>query len=100
MGLLIFASCYAAIGRAKIEICTGDSVEPSPLPVIGQEVNVYQALQCVASLITDVENAKQLARHHISQLQDELNAANQQRDQALYALQETQDKLKRLVGRW
>ena len=61
---------------------------------------MYQALQCVASLITDVENAKQLARQNISQLQDELNAAKQQRDQALCALQETQDKLKRLAGRW
>ena len=73
----------------------------SPSPVLGQqeEVNVYQALQCVASLITDVEHAKKLARQQVDRLVSELEGARRERDQALSALQETQNRLKMLVDK-
>jgi uncharacterized protein YlxW (UPF0749 family) len=76
-------------------------VEP-PSPVLGQqeESNVYQALQCVASLITDVEYAKKLARQQVDRLVSELEDARRERDEALSALQETQNKLKMLVGKF
>ena len=71
----------------------------SPSPDLGkQEVaNVYQALQCVASLITDVEHAKKLASQQVDRLASELDNARRERDQALSALKETQNRLKMLV---
>lgn len=75
-------------------------MEP-PSPVLGQqdEANVYQALRCVVSLITDVEHAKKLAREQVDRLVCELESARRERDQALSALQKTQDRLKLLVGK-
>lgn len=73
----------------------------SPCPVLGQQekVNIYEALQCVASLIRDVEQAKMLARQQVDRLVSELEDTKRERDQALSGLKETQNRLKILAGK-
>lgn len=89
-----------ASGCAKLMILCRGIVQSSSPVLDHREANVYQALQCVASLITDVENAKLLARQQIAQLLDELDSAKRERDQALSVLQETQKRLKLIVSEY
>ncbi len=79
--------------------CIMEATE-SPLP--GSDV--FQALQCVARLISDVETAKQFAQGQISHLNSllaakdhELQEAKAELQLALDALELTREKLQKLA---
>jgi ABC-type transporter Mla subunit MlaD len=67
--------------------------------------DIFQALQCVARLISEVESAKQFAQSQISHLNSllatkdhELQESKAELQWALYSLELTREKLQKLAS--
>jgi hypothetical protein len=81
-------------------------MDPGPSESVHSPLDVFQALQCVARLISEVESAKQFAHRQISYLDSlltakdhELQATKAELQMALDALALTREKLQKLASR-